>query len=538
MPTTSKITHSFGFPTACLWLLFCVPHAFGFQPYEQLETDNSTGSSGCILCHSNKDPLGNQGLIGLKQARTFLGVDEKEIQNIDSADIHARALSKIQDQDGNWSRIVKQILGNLQIQENSPAFKEKCLTCHAGIQAKTSQPGRSEISFNSDLRDTLGKHSIGCEACHGSGKEYYISHSKPDWIEKSIDEKKDSGFYDLANPAIAAQVCLSCHLGNPAESKVITHDMYAAGHPPLPPFELAKFYKETCAQHWVDLPQKIRSWNPTNQTGNKEKLAYLQQHLTLSSKPDGTTPSDYQAASAEHFANTQKSRIGQWSATLMNHELLLHSASTQSGFRDYASFDCVGCHQTLYKQVRGASAATNSPIGYGIAGRVPGRPISLVWTRIPTSTPSSSSSNPVQDQNSFLQLEANLDRLFNAVPFGDAIAIKEQLIGSNPLREKAKKDLRKSASVLLDRNAATLWLKDYLITRQPTLGNEWVAKQVYWTIEAYMEDLKNFEIAHPETKDEASELKTRFETLKVIADRKSTRLNSSHEWISRMPSSA
>ena len=32
-------------------------------------------------------------------------------------------------------------------------------------------------------------------------------------------------------------MCLSCHLGNAREGRVVTHEMYAAGHPPLPGFE-------------------------------------------------------------------------------------------------------------------------------------------------------------------------------------------------------------------------------------------------------------------------------------------------------------
>src|SRR5690606_4454004 len=42
------------------------------------------------------------------------------------------------------------------------------------------------------------------------------------------------------------------HVGSPAEGKVVTHAMMAAGHPPLPSFEVASFSKKL-PQHWYDL---------------------------------------------------------------------------------------------------------------------------------------------------------------------------------------------------------------------------------------------------------------------------------------------
>ena len=44
---------------------------------------------------------------------------------------------------------------------------------------------------------------------------------------------------------------MSCHIGNAAEGKVVTHGMFAAGHPPLPPIEIAQFTKNQ-PQHWRD----------------------------------------------------------------------------------------------------------------------------------------------------------------------------------------------------------------------------------------------------------------------------------------------
>jgi hypothetical protein len=51
------------------------------------------------------------------------------------------------------------------------------------------------------------------------------------------------------------RICLSCHLGNVAQGKIITHEMYAAGHPPLPAFELATFTAQE-PEHWRRLGEK------------------------------------------------------------------------------------------------------------------------------------------------------------------------------------------------------------------------------------------------------------------------------------------
>ena len=55
----------------------------------------------------------------------------------------------------------------------------------------------------------------------------------------------------FAIPSNAHKLCLSCHVGNAAQGKVITHAMYAAGHPPLPAMDIATFALNQ-PQHWRD----------------------------------------------------------------------------------------------------------------------------------------------------------------------------------------------------------------------------------------------------------------------------------------------
>ena len=63
---------------------------------------------------------------------------------------------------------------------------------------------------------------------------------------------------DLWDPVRRSEICTSCHIGNYKEKKVITHAMYAAGHPPLPGFEAATF-SEFQPRHWQYLGEKEKS---------------------------------------------------------------------------------------------------------------------------------------------------------------------------------------------------------------------------------------------------------------------------------------
>src|SRR5262249_36029404 len=93
--------------------------------------------------------------------------------------------------------------------------------------------------------------------CHGLHEKWQIDHTKepnqkgmpPPWRSKTPEYKWERGMADLRNPVVKARLCTSCHVGNAVEGKTVTHEMYAAGHPPLPPCELAAFM-EGEPKHW------------------------------------------------------------------------------------------------------------------------------------------------------------------------------------------------------------------------------------------------------------------------------------------------
>ena len=91
---------------------------------------------------------------------------------------------------------------------------------------------------------------VSCEACHGDGRKWFFEHTDETWREVPGAKKQaEYGQIDLRDPYTRTLKCASCHIGNKAEGKFVTHEMYAAGHPPLPPFELVTFARDAPAHY-------------------------------------------------------------------------------------------------------------------------------------------------------------------------------------------------------------------------------------------------------------------------------------------------
>ena len=63
---------------------------------------------------------------------------------------------------------------------------------------------------------------------------------------------------NVRDPVRRTELCLSCHVGDIACGKFVTHDMFAAGHPPLPAFEIEAFL-EQMPPHWRPVPPQSRT---------------------------------------------------------------------------------------------------------------------------------------------------------------------------------------------------------------------------------------------------------------------------------------
>ena len=212
-----------------------------------------------------------------------------------------------------------------------------CLSCH-GIAPKEDV---ENVSYD-PVED-----GVTCIACHGGDNRWIGEHQNPvtRWINLSREDKeRDWGMVDLWNPVRRAEKCTSCHVGNAAEGKVVTHTMYAAGHPPLPGFEVATF-SDAEPRHWQYL---------------KEKPAEVQKRLSYDR------------------AELEQAKIVAVSGLVPLREALKLFAAQARGdglvrnpdqhWPDFARFDCYACHHDLqapgylaWRQVRGFADAPGRP---------------------------------------------------------------------------------------------------------------------------------------------------------------------------------
>jgi hypothetical protein len=289
-------------------------------------------------------------------------------------DAHSRAHLALSS-DNPRTRGIEAVLGI------TAASTVACIACH------THPAGEPAIE-----EETAVVHAgISCETCHGAGAGYFEPHMEKQWRFLPSAAKESLGMHDLRNPVRKAENCLSCHLGEVASGKVITHAMYAAGHPPLPAFEMESFGK-AMGPHWK------RVW---------EKSPSIQQ----------------QAAEAgyttEAASESQRSLIGSLVALRESSDLVNDYATSyrdrdgQRSWPELALYDCQACHHEL-RVPSGRQQA-----GYG--GLVPGRPSLVRWPRGLAGVAFAEAGMPTDVDELVAPWVASL----NARPFGDEATLRE-----------------------------------------------------------------------------------------------------------------
>jgi hypothetical protein len=136
--------------------------------------------------------------------------------------------------------------------------KEKaCLVCHS-----VYLDPEKDKDLLTRSKKTLFKveEGVNCVVCHGAYIDWVSRHgilvTVREFRPLSREAKeKEYGMKNLWDPVKRTELCSSCHVGNWQEEKFITHEMYAAGHPPLPGFEVTAFSDEM-PRHWEYLRDK------------------------------------------------------------------------------------------------------------------------------------------------------------------------------------------------------------------------------------------------------------------------------------------
>ena len=124
----------------------------------------------------------------------------------------------------------------------------QCLTCHS-VDKYPGMALPKDVNVDDRFDTSFG---VTCNACHGVRRQWQGDHYTDQantipWRTLTPAEKEEKGLRNLRDPVVKAKLCASCHVGDPDQHRVVTHDMYAAGHPPLPPFELGHVHAERAA---------------------------------------------------------------------------------------------------------------------------------------------------------------------------------------------------------------------------------------------------------------------------------------------------
>jgi hypothetical protein len=146
---------------------------------------------------------------------------------------------------------------------NKVATVKSCLRCHATWPKEADEKHSSVPPVALDL-------GVSCQACHGPGEKWDLAHRLTAWRMVTPSGKEALGFADCRSPVAKARLCASCHVGDVSQEKFVRHEWYAAGHPPLPSFELASFQAQMPG-HWKSLREKgafaFRDGQPADDVG-------------------------------------------------------------------------------------------------------------------------------------------------------------------------------------------------------------------------------------------------------------------------------
>jgi Cytochrome c554 and c-prime len=233
-----------------------------------------------------------------------------------------------------------------------------CLNCHApGYRVQDDQQQAKEEGVN-------------CYACHGSfdNDKWFAAHTNPrdKWRDKTAEDKeKNYGLLAVRDPVRRAEVCASCHVGSVKEKRVLTHDMYAAGHPPLPSFEVAA-YSLAEPPHWYH-PREV----PAFEDADRKLL-------------------DNFLADLSGLHHTKMALVG--GAVALREAMDVMAQQAKAGgeaWPELAHFECFACHHDLqapgylnWRQVRGYGHPLDGRVQPGQAGRPHFRPWPTALVRL------------------------------------------------------------------------------------------------------------------------------------------------------------
>lgn len=407
-------------------------------------TKNTCGLSGCHSSPPNTDEM------YVCECTEFTTWQQK--------DKHAKAFLVLRSE---RSKRMGQILWN----DSDVTHREECLSCHAVVITKADRVDRS---FQLE-------QGVTCVVCHGPRKKWVDDHqvfgNREQFRAKTPKEKEDEyGLKDLWAPSERATLCASCHVGNiePGKAdKFVTHDMYAAGHPPLPSFETATF-SDQMPRHWRYRYEKRD--NLSKRFPNKRE--------------------EIDKILRNYGEGEERTRLALVSAAVVLRESMwllarqaerCNSGTANQQALDMANFDCYACHHDLkspsWRQRRGYA---------GKPGRPPLHPwpIALMKLVIPEAA-----ENDAEAKEWGLEFEKKLHQLQTAIedrPYGNPQKIVPAATSLAQWADRLAKRLEKKKC---DGSVVRKIRQDIpLLFQKETLDYD-SARQVAWTFQIIDKEL-------------------------------------------------
>ncbi|MFN0019946.1 MAG: multiheme c-type cytochrome [Pirellulaceae bacterium] len=456
------------------------PAAPGKGRFDFTNTDN------CILCHSDTARL--------KDHADFIGVAPAELWS--KLDKHGQSFQLLKEKS---RKLTEQILG-FDLREafaddeltslsddnklaNKVSTVKSCLRCHATWPKDAVHPTGKLTEPVEPL-----SRGVSCQACHGPAGNWTEAHSGKWWRRVSHEAKSKLGFTNVRDGVTRTELCASCHVGSVAEGKIVKHEWYAAGHPPLPGFEYSAFAGQMPA-HWRPLADKPdfagrTASSPPVPDGKAERIVLRRRNIDIA---DADIKANYREANFpeakegdDPFTNLPRTQevtisgvvvLKAYAALAGDYAQEVAQGNKRFNWPEFALYDCVACHHELRRQ-EGFSArpAGSSP---------PGRPPMPRWTSALLGL--ATEKKPCLDEN----LRA-LEFAFTQRPFGDPKKIAAAAEKLGPQLDQLCRELRaarfdegrcaKSVAVLLG-SSGTADVRDYSS-----------ARQVAWAIQGLRQD--------------------------------------------------
>ena len=365
-------------------------------------------------------------------------------------------------------------------------FVSNCLTCHGGIQpnatnvvdlAADRSPSMTPPADGSAARSTTSE-PIGIDYlyCHQNDAENptwiqdhypFQSNGQVDvekWRLLSPEEKSAAGMTDLANTATQASMCLDCHVGNHSKGMFVTHAMYAAGHPPLPPVDVQTFC-DAMPQHW-QTPGQLYA----NLADDPSRDPYFKTNYP------GLTDD---TSGDQIFWQTRKVLLGALQARRASLRLYADAAAGDH-WGDYAMYDCASCHHELRRDsLRQQQYLTSAN------SLTPGRPRPPQWPDVLLPI-IYDLAGPKMSEKAY-SLEQGWMQSFDRTPFGVRDEVKINATELNQLIDSITDTVSRRP---ITQDTATTVLRRLVQTPPERIVSYDAARQLAWTISAIADEVE------------------------------------------------